>query len=226
MHLIFLSISRYVLRSSIVNASRAYILYRWKDPYIFISSYHTADSAARIPFHLEGVRPRYSKHYSFCTLSSHLLVSMVIRRGVASPVGRLAGWLSSYIALYIHGCTCMRPSINGEIPPTFCICNCPAVLRNITFTVYIFFTVHRLSSEGVTRCRITSGAYKAIDSSRWTITNRKLKDVRVISRNVIKNIKIWWNILVLRLSNLCKIWAQFTHWFKSYLIFCLLLILM
>lgn len=48
------------------------------------------DTTARIPFPSKGLRARYSKRYSVCTLSSHLLVSMVIRRGDASPAGRLA----------------------------------------------------------------------------------------------------------------------------------------
>lgn len=43
-----------------------------------------------IHFHLERVGPRYSKHRSFCTLSLRRrpFVSMVIRRGVVSPVDR------------------------------------------------------------------------------------------------------------------------------------------
>lgn len=43
-----------------------------------------------LPPRPKGVRARYSKRYGVCTLSSHLLVSMVIRRGVAPPRRRVA----------------------------------------------------------------------------------------------------------------------------------------
>lgn len=84
--------SRSTLQSSMVNAPWIYPVDE-EDISIYFQhrSYHVVSVASRrrrIPFHLESVLPRYSKHYSFCTLSSHLLVSMVIRRGVASPVNR------------------------------------------------------------------------------------------------------------------------------------------
>lgn len=128
-------------------ASRAYILYRWW--YLYISNSYRADSTESLSIW----RPRYSKHYSFCTLSSHLLVSMVIRRGVRVPCGSPRRLI---VGIYSSGCTYTARSIWDEILPTFCICNCPANDCHPQYNVYhLCPSVIACCRKGWRRCKTT-----------------------------------------------------------------------
>lgn len=128
------------------------------------------------PFHLKGLRARYSKRYSVCTLSSHLLVSMVIRRGVASPAGRPRAQVDCRVA---RACVCVcRERKGGGCTPCVHVYARRSIkrhgihtsyflrtqrlgerVRNLSYIVRIsplFSAVIACYRKNITRCRVTS----------------------------------------------------------------------